>query len=68
VQALESIFVNIHDVLNSQRTGKAVVPFENFDKFQHYTKKEGNTYPLAEAKADKRKKIFLKQLHGGPDQ
>ena len=68
MQTLESIFVNIHDVLNSQRTGKAVVPFETFDEFQHYTKKKGNTYPLEEAKADERKEIFLKKLYGGPDQ
>jgi hypothetical protein len=58
---LDDVLVNIYDLLDSQRNGSAVTPFDSFDKFREYTF-NGRMYPLEEAKEDTFLPIFLKEL------
>jgi hypothetical protein len=60
-QALESILVNIYDLLDSQRTGAVVTPFDNFEDFEDYTV-NGRKYPIEEAREDTFLPTFLKKL------
>jgi hypothetical protein len=53
--------VNIYDLLDSQRNGAIVVPFESFKEFRDYTV-HGHMYPVEEAREDTFLPVFLKKL------
>lgn len=59
---MESILVNIYDLLDSQRTGAVVIPFDNFEDFHDYTV-NGHMYPIEEAREDTFLPVFLKKLN-----
>lgn len=61
IQVLAEVLVNIHDLLDSQRTGAKVNVFDDFDDFKKYTLK-GRTYPTEKAMADTFLPIFPKEI------
>jgi hypothetical protein len=56
------VLVNIFDLLDHQRSGAPIIPFDDFKEFADYTN-HGHRYPLDEAKADTFLPVFLKELY-----
>lgn len=62
--ALRATLVNIVDLIDARRTGRAVQVWADFDDFRAYTTRPDKMVPLEEAKEDRLLRCFLKKIRG----